>query len=399
MAKVLELGKGADFHIKEGGLLAHQELTNGRFVPQPFDANRDSLATFIGSNGLMQTAADNVPRIETKLGNKFVLTNPQSTNLITFSQDFNDSSWSVTDGSITSDQVLSPTGEMDGDLYLSSSSGSNVRKSTSPTVANGDVTWSCFVKKVDLDAVTLVLTDNSTGQISVIFNFDSETLTNNLSSGSWTNQSSNFESFSNGWYRVCLKGIKGSGTTGSAQIRASNGSVYIWGSQLEETKFATSYIVTMGAIATRLIDQVTGAGDVNTFNSVEGVLNIKVAALSSMDEGARYITISDGTTSNVVSLFLTGTDTIGVLIFNGALLWSTSTTVADLTEFTEISLKYKINDFGLKINGVEVDTNTTSGTFSEDTLNTLSFNNGIPGTTEFFGKTEFIKVFDSATDY
>ena len=58
--------------------------------------------------------------------------------------------------------------------------------------------------------------------------------------------------------------------------RWNNGSVYIYGAQVEELSYATSYIPTYGAVRTRLQDSVTGAGTSSDFNSVEGVLFAEV---------------------------------------------------------------------------------------------------------------------------
>jgi len=415
MAKVLELGKGGDFHIKEGGLLAHQELTNGRFVPQPFDVNRGSLATFIGSNGLVQTAANNVPRIETKDSNKHLITEPQSTNLVLQSQEL-ETVWGKESTTALDNVTTSPDGAINASKLTCDISSANHRIRTNVPVDIGlNNTMSVYLKKGSgANSPDNILISGGSGfDFAINVNVSNGVI--NAVKGAVSDEKS--ESLKDGWYRFSFMAAATSTTSGgqfrivfvdnsTSQVSSSFSynetnsgvDIFIWQAQFEQN-ILTSTIVTSGVIATRLKDQVTGAGYSTTFNSLEGVLNIKVAALSSTNEGARYITLSDGTVSNVISLFLTGTDTIGVLIFNGSLLWSTSTTVPDLTAFTEISLKYKVNDFGLKIDGVEVATNTSGATFAAGTLTTLSLNNGIAGTTEFYGKTEFINIFDSATDY
>ena len=48
--------------------------------------------------------------------------------------------------------------------------------------------------------------------------------------------------------------------------------ILVWGVQLEQLPYATSYIPTEGTTATRLAELVTDGGDVNSINSEEGVL-------------------------------------------------------------------------------------------------------------------------------
>ena len=53
---------------------------------------------------------------------------------------------------------------------------------------------------------------------------------------------------------------------------------FIWGSQLEQQSYATSYIPTNGATNTRLQDIATNSGNSTLINSTEGVLYAEIAS-------------------------------------------------------------------------------------------------------------------------
>ena len=76
--------------------------------------------------------------------------------------------------------------------------------------------------------------------------------------------------FSNDWYRISCTFDGNSIFQIYGDITGNNGSVYIYGAQVEELSYATSYIPTYGAVRTRLQDSVTGAGTSSDFNSAEG---------------------------------------------------------------------------------------------------------------------------------
>ena len=72
---------------------------------------------------------------------------------------------------------------------------------------------------------------------------------------------------------------------------------YIYGYQLENGAYKTSYIPTTTAPATRTADVCNNAGTSATFNSTEGVLFAEIAALAD-DSTQRFISLGDGTSNN-----------------------------------------------------------------------------------------------------
>ena len=67
--------------------------------------------------------------------------------------------------------------------------------------------------------------------------------------------------------------------------------------------------------------------------------------------------------------------------------------VTSSLSFNKIAFKYKLNDFALWVNGVEVATDTSG--ITPIGLNKLSFNNGA-GSFDFYGKVKQLQVYNTA---
>ena len=87
MANTLKLGEGT-WGTKEGSLLAYND-ENRNYKPLPFDFTRAGTATVVNRSGLIETVQSGIPRIDfSDDANGALLLEPQSTNLITYSEDF-----------------------------------------------------------------------------------------------------------------------------------------------------------------------------------------------------------------------------------------------------------------------------------------------------------------------
>ena len=171
--------------------------------------------------------------------------------------------------------------------------------------------------------------------------------------------------------------------------------ILLWGAQIEQQSYATSYIPTNGSIATRLADQATGSGNSSLINSTEGVLYAEIAALAD-DLTIRRISLSDGTNNNRINLSYTGTsNNINYLLGSGGTAqFSLNHIVSNITDNTKIALKWKLNDFAFYVDGVKVGSNTSAITPTGiDRLNFAS-----PTTTDsfFHGNIKALAVYKEA---
>ena len=237
--------------------------------------------------------------------------------------------------------------------------------------------------------------------------FDLNNETSGMLSGSATTK---LEDFGNGWYKCTLSNISSTtdlsvrfdfgmsySTTNANWPSASEGNglyMYYWGAQLEES-YATSYILTSGSTVTRNQDIFTRDGIGSLINSTEGVLFVEMAALS--DDGTdRAISLSDGTNNHRILLLYTST-TNQIQAFHNDNVSPVNLvfTVSDVTDFHKVAFKYKVNDFALWIDGVEVATNNLKGVNTANTLNVLKFENA-SGSSDFYGKVKQLQVYNTA---
>ena len=168
----------------------------------------------------------------------------------------------------------------------------------------------------------------------------------------------------------------------------------IWGAQLEQGSYPTSYIPNhSGGSVTRGVDVCNSAGDSSTFNDSEGVLYVEIAALAN-DGANRRIVISDGTFQNNVQLYYYSfPNRVRTLVNSGGITSIDATAaISDATIYHKIAIRYKTNDFSLWVDGVQVATDTSGNTPSG--LNQLNFNDA--GGSNFYGKAKQVLYFPTA---
>jgi len=369
-----------------------------------FSFNRDSSATRIGQNGLIETVATDEPRLNYDILNGVVqscpslLLEPASTNLLTYSEDF--SQWtSDTNTSITSNSIISPDGTQNADKLIAGSSSARQAIKLSVT-ANGDISMSVFAKKGEYSVIQF--SDAING--SFFINFDLQT----GGIGSSNTMQGKIENVGNDWYRCSASyntsnpiisfrlSIAESSTSARLVNFAGNGSdgLYIYGAQLENELFSTSLINTSGSTVTRAAETCNGAVTASTFNDSEGVLYAEISALANSGN-FRQLTISDSSTSDRVSIDFTSTDN-QIRSFSssgGSTVANMTGSVSNATEFNKVAVKYKLNDYALWINGVEVATDSSAA--APVGLSELAFDNGTGGN-PFQGNVKDIRVYNEA---
>ena len=282
-------------------------------------------------NGLISATISNIsvkeitddtdlPRIDYTDGCGSWLLEPQSTNLITQSELFSDSSWVKTNSSITSNLVISPDGALNADkLVEDASTGEKFTQTIRPVSNTTIYTASVFVKFAGREWIRF--TD---AQSSNRIHFNTKTGVFGAVTG--TVISYNSIALDNGWYKLSLTTTSVATAYAVRIVLAENDNdvsytgdgtsgVYVWGAQLEEQSYATSYIPTNGAIATRLADVATNSGNSTLINSTEGVLYAEIAALA--DDGTIDLyAIIDGTYNNIALRIGSMTTIIKFLIFS-----------------------------------------------------------------------------------
>ena len=387
--------------IKSGSILSYNYTDDFTFVPAELSFSRNGDATIVNSKNLIETVSANTPRIDysDSLTEPSLLLEPQSTNLIVYSEQFDNAYWTKTrlnafgSGSIVN-AIEAPDGTTSAD-YIQQETGQTTGGAVSLNLSiSGAHSWSVFAKASEFQFLA-IRTRGATLSISY---FDLTNGTVALADPDHSNVQ--ITSFGNGWYRCSLSDAGGAlanrfivgGRDGANETVTPERGVYIWGAQLEARSYATSYIPTAGSTATRLGETANNAGDVNVFNSEEGVLYAEIAALSN-DNTVRMIQISDGSNGNRVIVYYKNGGTI-----NGAVA-SGGSTVADIpfsatfTNTNKVAIRYKLNNVSLWINGLKLGEDLSAN--SPIGLDRLNFNQD-GGANYFYGKVKNVQVFNKA---
>lgn len=361
----------------------------------------------------------NVPRIDytTEIGKAkelqkpSLLLEPQSTNEVFYSNDF--SQWTDVGGLVlTSNIAKSPDGSVTADGIQDTTGGTFkririVKGSLSP---NSTFTASFFVKKetseINYGGVALVYQNVSTATSYGIIDAVNGTIVNG--SGSIT-PTFNVVDFGNYWRFEMTSTDNGSNTAvefaiygtlsnNGTSLGTGIGSVRtIWGAQLEQQNYATSYIPTFGSTVTRNGERARDAGSASVFNSEEGTFYAEFAALhsdQSWTAETRRMGISDNTNNNRATITLTSANGINFLYKVGGTN-SLSRTNGTLypEKFNKVAFTWKTDEFKIWINGNEFGPRDTAGNvMPANTCDEFSFDRSA-NTNPFYSRTRSVKVF------
>ena len=361
----VKLGNG-NWAVKEDKLLAYND-NSGRFFNKEFDFARGSIATYVGKDGLIKSAASDVPRIDfSDSTNGALLLEGQSTNLITYSSDFSNSAWAKLNASVVSNNYISPDGTLNADEFVFDGTNNGRIEETLPTTNGLVYTFSIYLKNKDIANPTQVFIGVGGNEGKLV------TITNEWQRFTFTQAANGTSEYP----RVRYNGI---------------GSLYAYGAQFEQQSYATSYIPTSGSATTRLADVCNNSGSAQDFNSEEGVVFYQIKPIA-LDSYWKRITLSDGTSTNRIIMGFDNQNNVTATVFNGsnqAILGGNYTGKDQLSKY---ALKYKENDFSLFINGIKVAADTSGVTFPINTLTKLSFEDGNGGL-DFYGNVEQFQVF------
>jgi hypothetical protein len=340
--------------------------------PKSFEFIYDSVSSTFGLQ--MQTFIGSIDNISVKevLGQEIVssgcpslLLEPQSTNLIEYSEDFSDSYWAKTRTSYagTHNSIESPDGGLNSSVFNIYSTSSQIRINvTTPA----EYTFSFYARTVSGNSKINYLKPTGTkGQeITITDVWERYEVTDNTQGG--------------------IIGIQASVNDLSEFL--------IWGAQLEALPYATSYIPTSDGIATR---------------SAETLERDNISHLINSEEGVFYMEYKIGAYSNVYEIMSLGTsdgDVVGIgknvnsenifirLSIGGNTVFS-NLSATPIDGFNKVAIKYKSGDSSAWVNGVKLFDSTDS--LSSANIHTLrsKWTNGIY---PFHGNIKDIRIYKTA---
>ena len=354
----------------------------------------------VGSVSLREITTENTntPRLDYTDGScPTLLTEPQRTNLC-----LNSTRGTYGNSPASTAQTLAPDGTNTATIPTPNDTADRYEYTISAGSATGDtkITYSWYRKRLS----TPSRDPNQTGDLEI------KGLVNCIQDGSTIQIGSDIGGYDR--FSATFDVIDGSL---EAKIRLyfgevvgiGNSSVAYFGHQVEIGAYATSYIPTdTDSTSTRSADTGVISGDLSSYiNSSEGVLEIKAKALFNGGSDVR-IGLSDGTLDNRVTLsWREGVNKMSIFmkvngsnVLDGGAVEFENFYGHDQSEMATFKIKWKSGDIQVKLNGTVVFTDTSS--FSGLVLNELSFNRGTLNQVNLFqGNVQYIKVYDSITDF
>ena len=339
---------------------------------------RSTTATRVTSTGALETVAANVPRLDYSGGATCpkLLLEPQRTQKLTGSNTFTNVYWNLASQGLGSAPVLTanygtdPFGgnnawrvQLNLNGGTDASSRSWILQSFNPSAT---VTLSMYIKLNSAGTKTVILSDSGGGTVTV-------------NSTSWT-RISQVVSGGAGEFRFGLIGGSSSDTLDAS----------ICYFQCEEGSYPTSVIVSTTAAVTRGADAASKTGISSLIGQTEGTLFAEVNVPSGYDSNNLFITISDGTSDNMIFMNRVA-GKAEYYIANGGVTQAGFTMATVLpTGVHKLAIAYKVNDFAFYVDGVLLQSDTSGSVPACNRVNVgsylasaLPYNDGIKQTLLF----------------
>jgi hypothetical protein len=327
----------------------------------------------LGADGLIKTAAINEPRIEFNPDGSYkgLLVEPQRTNLVLRSEEFDNAYWTKQNGTVTANTQVAPDGTTTADTLTSD--GGSVTADKSCVRINNVIpeddniyTRSIFLKKGNTRYAWLSGLGGtfSNNRQTAIFDFDDEVVTFALDVPI---SDVKIVKLPNGWYRLSFPLISSSGTTNNFTAGMtkspttvtdydSGDFVHIWGAEAELGPTASSYIPTVASTVTRVADVVSKTGASALIGQTEGTLYADIQLTTT---GFWYLSLSSGTNQNWIFIGLENNTLRGFLRSGGVTYASIQTGVITSGRF-KMAIAYKLNDVVFYVNGTQIGSDTSA---------------------------------------
>ena len=285
-----------------------------------------------------------------------LLLEPQRTNLVTYSEQFDNAAYTRNGYAVTANSAISPDGYQNADLMYQTVSGDKDFYTTFPVTTG---TFSIYAKAAGKN--WFYITD-SVGANPAYYNISNGTL-GTVAGGS----TATITSVGNGWYRLTYYRNQAGGytffkavDTDNSQSSTASGTdgALIWGAQYEAGAYPTSYIPTLSTSVTRVADAASKTGISSLIGQTAGTFFAEYTA-DSFASGARIVTLSDGTLNTRITLFCDSNEKIHIYAATlaGGQQIDQATTI-DFTGNHKVAFAYANNDLAVYVDGTQAITSS-----------------------------------------
>lgn len=296
-------------------------FASSRMVDPRITFTRASTATYFDDKGVMRTAPAGVPRIDhdpVASECKGLLIEEQRTNLLTYSEQFNNATWTKFNVTVTANATIAPDGTPTA--YKLVENTDSAQPHYAFQTATGLVTGTAYTKSVFVKAA---------GRNNAVIRFFA---TNSAFSGGFAYfnlvngvagikdasiTASSITPVGGGWFRISATSTATATTNGNIAVYSvqtlgslnndgdGTSGIYTWGAQLEAGTFPTSYIKTATSQVTRAADNavMTGTNFSDWYRSDEGAFLSKYSRLSNKGNDSQIpMIVSDSTSQNIMAI-------------------------------------------------------------------------------------------------
>lgn len=366
-----------------------------------FTFSRIGDGTRVKENGLIETiVGSNNPRLNWSGECPSLLLEGTSTNLQIRSEEFDNAAWTKTFITVTANDTISPDGTESADkLQRTNTAASYIYDAITIGFGAKTYTNSIFVKKGE-GSFLAIRARGSGAWVDLRFNFLTKQIISYTATSIFTAISSKVEEFDNGWFRIYFTYTTDGYNilTHSYSPRFTQGDIddtdvnnnancYIWGSQVEEQIYGSSYIKTEDGIATRNQDFCTDGGDADLFNITEGSFFVDVLPYNA--GLVSTISLSNNSTSQRILIQFQSNGTQVRLFSSGGV--SNYQTIT-FNQRNKILVTFKLNEYKFYINGALVSTDTIATVPTG--LDRVNFSNSTANSDFFQGEVNDTRVYD-----
>ena len=255
------------------------DFANSKTLDPRITFTRASGGSYVGADGLIKYAGVNEARFDhdpvtgESLG---LLVEESRTNLLLRSEEFN-IIWGKAFSNLIPNQATSPNGTFTADKFIPDDTfNRHYAQQTLTITANATYTFSCFAKAAELNFASVIFGMGSSPftRVGIIINLTTGEVSNYTVGTPLSVVRHPVQYYGNGWWKISVSVLIDTTTTlGYVEVGASSLStnysgyrgdnasgIYIWGAQLEQGSFPTSYIPTQASTRTRAADNASITG-------------------------------------------------------------------------------------------------------------------------------------------